>query len=123
MQKQHETTELSVIGAGVTLEGVNFYVIPSQAEPGRVHLVRQLATRLSCDCRGYQYRNKCCHVDAVKAHKQRLQLETANAARAPARETHPLQPAAATSAGTASTVDPRDTAILRRSQQPFSILK
>lgn len=146
MQKRHETTELCVIGAGVTLEGVNFYCVPSQAEPGRVHLVRQLATRLNCDCRGYQYRGKCCHVDAVKAHKKRLQLETA--ARDPAAalvdpstrrllarvatdmdanahlsQTPPRRSPSGSSRVTGYEPDKRDTAILRRSQQPFSILK
>lgn len=78
MDKQ-QAQPARVIGVGTLEDGVNVYIVTSQTEDGRVHLVRQLPARLACDCKGYTYRNKCAHVAAVVAHKQRLQLEQAQA--------------------------------------------
>lgn len=74
---------LPVSGTGVLLDSSNFYLVPSQSEDGRSHVVTQLPTRLSCDCKSYFYRQRCAHIAAVTAHKQRLQLAVAEQAETP----------------------------------------
>lgn len=37
--------------------------VPSKSEPGKYHLV----TRNRCDCRGFSYRKRCAHHDALAA--------------------------------------------------------
>jgi SWIM zinc finger len=78
--KNQPVETLSVIGSGTTSEGTPFYCVPSSSEPERVHLVRQYATRLQCDCTAAQYGRRCAHVAAVAALKQRQQLALAAAA-------------------------------------------
>lgn len=147
MQKQETTTAAKgekaaaeVIGVGVLTSGASFYLVSSQTEAGRAHVVEQLPARLACDCKGFGYRGRCAHVAAVVAHKARLELERAASVPAPVpapapapRETGAtgdvLQgpPARAPSSANRAT-DHRartrmDTALLRRSQEPFSLLR
>lgn len=127
MRKSEESTEvLPVVGSGVLIDGTPFYCVPSQTEAGRVHLVRQFPTRLSCDCRGYHYRGKCAHLEAVKAHKRALQLAEADrayqVARAEVAETRRTLEAINRTAGAAAT-SARTERWGGRSQAAFSLLK
>jgi hypothetical protein len=132
--------ELAVTGTGVDVEGTPFCVVPSQSEVGRSHLVRQLPSKLLCDCKAARYGCRCAHVAAVVAHKQRQQLAIAQAedvtTRILTRGTARLNAMDAsdqdrTPAGYGvrsahrqplMSTHPGDTAILRRSQKPFSLL-
>lgn len=124
MQKTQATAE--VIGAGVLLDGSNVYLVSSQTEEGRAHIVRQEAARPVCDCKGFHYRGRCAHVAAVVAHKQKLELARAEAEAI-------IAEAASASRGTPATARPAASASAKvpthgpwfagRSQQPFSMLK
>jgi hypothetical protein len=37
--------------------------VPSASVPGKFHLT----TSSTCDCRGFQFRRTCCHLEAVRA--------------------------------------------------------
>lgn len=76
---QQHTAAVTVIGMGVLASGTSFYLVSSQNEPGRSHVVEQQPSRLVCDCKGFTYRGKCAHVAAVVAHKQKLELARAHA--------------------------------------------
>lgn len=143
MSKQIETRheELVVMGTGVLLSGHGFYVIPSSSEPGRSHIVEQLPSRLSCDCKSFHYRGRCEHVRVVIAHKERLQLQLADEttdqadqATPASRETRATSdtshvPPARAPSGAARATDhavgerASDTALLRHNNRPFSIWK
>ena len=130
---QKHTEAATVIGTGVLASGASFYLVSSQSEPGRSHVVEQQPTRLICDCKGFAYRGKCAHVAAVVAHKAALELARANAESiiADAGLSHvkrgtpaPARPAASAAAKMAryrQSSHPGDTALPRRNNQPFSI--
>lgn len=125
--RKHETrAPLAVIGTGEMLDGGHVYIVPSQTEAGRVHLVRQLPTRLQCDCRAFHYRGKCAHVEAVKAHKAALLLAEVDETRAQLqtvrRDLAHVNAAAQTSAQT-SAQDTRPAYFGGRSQAAFSLMK
>lgn len=158
----HETPR--VLGTGVLYNGTGnaFSLVSSVSEPGRVHVVEYLAASLACDCRGFQYRGQCSHIDAVHA-LYRWAVDAERADRVAAGEddlddyeddyedaedeaepnadgkvgehheddqdvvrhvTYASQ-AATTSGETRDTSGshPGDTAILRRSNRPFSLYK
>ena len=129
---QKHTEAATVIGTGVLASGASFYLVSSQSEPGRSHVVEQQPTRLICDCKGFAYRGKCAHVAEVVAHKAALELARANAEAIIADAglsrgtpaTAPARPAASASAKMAAyrqSSHPGDTALPRRNNQPFSI--
>jgi hypothetical protein len=118
---QKHTEAATVIGTGVLASGASFYLVSSQSEPGRSHVVEQQPTRLICDCKGFAYRGKCAHVSAVVAHKQRLQAEHAEAEDRVSRVA-PATPKAPAMAYRQSS-HPGDTALPRRNNEPFSLMR
>lgn len=127
MHKPQESAEvLPVVGSGVLLDSTPFYVVPSQSDEGRSHLVQQLPMRLSCDCKAFHYRGRCIHVRSVVAHKQALQLAEADRAyklaRADVAETRrELQAINRTASAAATSARPERWG--GRSQAAFSLLK
>ncbi len=130
---KNETHELpQVLGTGVLYNGTGhaFCLVSSSSEPGRVHVVEYLpGGRLTCDCKSYHYRGRCAHVAAVVTLQQRLEsVEQAeqgvasSAGRAGEDVVSHVAPASR-EARPASCSHPGDTAMLRRNNRPFSILK
>jgi hypothetical protein len=52
------------------LTGLVTILVPSQSVSGKYHVVDPKAG--TCDCRGYQYRQRCSHVAAVAAERRPL---------------------------------------------------
>ncbi|HEY1390618.1 MAG TPA: SWIM zinc finger family protein [Ktedonobacterales bacterium] len=144
---------LSVVGMGVlATQAMPFYLAPSESDPTRYyavvqHMVENRATHLSCACKDYVYRgHDCKHILAVEEYKrwivyrEETERKAARAKRAELRrraldEKVPVAasgsgedvvshaPPASREAHRASCSHPGDTAIPRRSNKPFSLLK
>lgn len=95
--------KMAVIGEGRTLAtGVTFYVVPSRTEVGKLYLVYRLKTRLECTCLAGKY-----HPETPCIHRQAVRDFLLDRMSGDSRER----------------AHPGDTAPLRRSQEPFSLLK
>lgn len=111
--------------------------LTSRSEPGREHCVYVLASgRLTCDCASSHFRNSCAHRTAVQ---QALADEAARTRQAEASAEEELPRYGITAKGRAALerwraeqaqqqaqaeeAAARETAPLRRSQQPFSLMK
>jgi hypothetical protein len=139
MTKTGETADLGqILGCGVLYNGTGnpFYLVASHSEPGRVHVVERLsAVRLRCDCRGYQFGGQCRHTRGVEAliqYVERAERCHHEVAKQDVVQRAPTAPGAAASAASrearhadraARAGHPGDTALLRRSNKPFSLLK
>jgi hypothetical protein len=127
-----------VVGTGVLYKnGTRFCTVSSVSEPGRVHVVEYLDRGFGCDCKGYRRWGHCSHIDAVLALLQQVrENELAERKAARAKRTASSRagsksgqdivshaPPASREAHRASCSHPGDTAIPRRSNKPFSLLK
>ncbi len=115
-----ERAELRIVGRGTLAEsGLPFLHVSSSSEPGRVHCVAYVyegayvGSRIHCDCVASSYGRNCKHVRLVVAWLAE-QMTSAPLTVSPPPTTSPDPP---------SPPDARDTAILRRSNQPFSLMK
>ena len=89
-----QMTAATVKGRSETdINGNTVYSVPSRCHPGDVYQVVEANGHLTCACKGFQYRGKCAHLDAVAAYKRAMALKM------------------------------RDTAPLYRDNRPFSIFK
>ena len=121
------TSALRILGMGtLASNGLPFLLIESASEPGRAHCVSYvyegayLGSRIHCDCLGFTYRGACKHAQrAVEWFTS--QGGTTHVKRRPAR---PVAPDAADCDRQRDHPGdhPGDTAMLARSQQPFSLL-
>ena len=106
---------LAVTGKGSRKsDGATVYTVTSSSDPARWHLVAVMGVRLSCDCQAGRRGLICQHRALVH---ERIEAER-TAAQVVASAV------AATSAGRASRgtpAHPGDTALMRRSNRPFSI--
>jgi predicted nucleic acid-binding Zn finger protein len=135
MQKQAQPAEpVAVVGTGVLKNGNGFYLVPSESDPTRYYVVEQHPTHLNCTCKDHFYRGRRCkHIAAVVAHKTRLQYEQAQAQMA--EMTRILRQVnvgldeldrremARMSASRVAGSHVGDTALLRRNNRPFSLMK
>lgn len=109
--------EVRIVGRGTMAgNGLPFLLVSSASEPGRVHCVAYayegayIGARIHCDCVAASYGKGCKHVRLVTAW---LLEQMANAPLS-SPPSAPSQPEPA---------DARETAILRRSQEPFQLMK
>lgn len=115
-----EMAELRIVGRGTLAEsGLPFLLVSSLSEPGRVHCVAYayegayVGSRLHCDCAAASYGRHCKHMRLVMAWLAEQMVSAPLA----------VSPPPSTSPDTPSRPDARETAILRRSNQPFSLMK
>ena len=129
-----------VVGQGTLLEGgLPFLLVSSASELGRAHVVVYryegcfVGSRAQCDCMAAQFGKACKHVLVAR---EWLHMTTPAAERARGttpRKKQPARPVAPDVAGRNRQRDqrdqrdqradqPGDTAVLARSQQPFSLL-
>ena len=127
------TCALRILGMGtLASNGLPFLLIESASEPGRAHCVSYvyegayLGSRIHCDCLGFTYRGACKHAQRA------VEWFMSQGGTTP-RKKPPARPVAPDVAGRNRQRDQRDqrdqradqhgdTAVLARSQQPFSLL-
>ena len=123
-----------VLGTGVLYNGTSnpFCLVSSACEPGRAHVVKYLPRgRFACDCKGYTYCGHCRHIDAVVTLLERVRNSEYAEREEPAVRasedvdvvSHARLAAPASREACRACSHPGDTAMLRRSNKPFSILK
>jgi hypothetical protein len=66
--------ELSGAGPEILPDARGGYLVASASEPGTYHRVR-LGPVEHCDCKGFQYRGRCRHVEAVQAFYAQTAIE------------------------------------------------
>lgn len=106
--KNQPAAQAEITGSGMLSNGMSFYLVASATEAGRSHVVALQGSRMHCDCTGFGYRGTCRHVKAVEAYiaaEQAVERAERKAA------THAAEAAR------------RDSAMLRRSNQPFSMMR
>ena len=119
-----------VVGQGTLLEGgLPFLLVSSASELGRAHVVVYryegcfVGSRAQCDCMAAQFGKACKHVLVAR---EWLHMTTPAAERARGttpRKKQPARPVAPDAAGCDRQRDhPGDTAMMARSQKPFSLL-
>jgi hypothetical protein len=118
---------LPVIGTGILTNGHGFYAVPSSSDPTRCYLVEQWPSKLTCHCKDafFRYR-QCKHILAVTVHKQKIQIEEANAASEREEAGEAETQWGITDAGReylAATYTARPRIFATRLQEPFSLLK
>lgn len=113
----HLETKCQIVGRGTLAgNGLPFLLVSSASEPGRVHVVcwayegADICTRVHCDCVAASYGKGCRHVRLVLA----WLIEQMTFAPVREKSHEPIEPEPA---------DAKETAILRRNQEPFSLLK
>lgn len=111
---------LPVSGAGVLSDGSNFYLVPSQSEEGRSHVVTERDGYWACDCKGFHYRGKCVHVTVVIAHQEQLQRPRETAER-DAREAQEIPASRGTDVTPAPAPAPTRQSMLNRTRA-FSLM-
>ena len=128
---------VKVIGQGTLLgSGLPFLLVTSGSELGRFHVVAYryegcfVGSRAQCDCMAAQFGKACKHV-LVAREWLHMTTPAAESARGTThRKKQPARPVAPDAAGRNRQRDqrdqradqPGDTAVLARSQQPFSLL-
>jgi hypothetical protein len=126
LESQLERAIVRAHGCGVYIigmgrrraDGAHLFVVSSARDPVRGHLVIVAGPHLQCDCAAAQYRRLCQHRAIVH---ERLLAER-SASQVAAARTAKTSAVFATH-DTGAIASRRDTAILRRSQRPFSIWK
>lgn len=110
---------LAVTGKGSRKsDGATVYTVTSSSDPARWHLVAVMGSRLVCDCQAGRRGLVCQHRALV--HERILAERVALQAITPAVAA--IRAGRSASRGTVAASHPGDTAILRRSNRPFSIL-
>ena len=108
-----------IIGTGrLRADGARLFVVSSTSDPVRGHLVVVVGHHLQCDCTAAQYGRLCQHRAIVH---ERLLAERA-ASQVNSSRNAETRAVCATRDPETTTTTP-DTAILRRSQRPFSLWK
>jgi hypothetical protein len=104
-------------------DGAAVYAVPSRSLANMWHLVVVEGLRLSCDCHAAKHGRYCAHRTAVRA---RLELEAQVRRDVREREQERALHAAARALAEveqSQRVERRETAILARSNAPFSLFK
>lgn len=113
LQRAH-ARGLAVVGKGTCKDGgAPVYAVTSSSQPGRWHLVMVVGLRLVCDCqaghRGLMCQHRALVRERITAERARIAARTAQAAVSHGTRSAPAHPG--------------DTALMRRSNRPFSLLK
>lgn len=44
----------------------NYFQLPSRSRGGTIHTLRERNGRITCSCKGFQFRGRCAHVEALR---------------------------------------------------------
>ena len=115
-----EEAPVKIVGRGtLASNGLPFLLVSSASEVGRVHCVAYayegayVGARICCDCEAANHGRSCKHVRLVTAWLIE-QMTTAPLGASVSPPSEPVEP---------EPPDARDTAVLRRNNRPFTMLK
>ncbi len=99
-------------------DGKRVFYVTSQSQPGKLYRVAVMRNRLACGCPASVYTGNCAH---RKVCHEKLEAEYAE--KHEKEHTRDVVTICIPAPSVSAASHPGDTAIVRRSQQPFSLLK